>query len=151
MFQKIQPGARLLNAAGIGLALIGLAAAPLHVAAQDQNAAAKPAAVESSDNMTVVRDPETGKVRAATPEEHNALLQMKAAKLRNARVAPSAPVQKWHSSGASGLRLTDEFMSSAVAVRKPDGSLDQQCFDSHEAAEAAVKDAGHTAIKLETE
>jgi hypothetical protein len=151
MSKKIQSRARKLSAAGLGLALIGFAAMPLQALAEDRQAPAKPAAIESSDDITVVRDAETGKLRAATPEEHNALQQLKASRLRNARVAPAVPLQKWHASGARGVRLTDEFISSAVAVRKPDGSVGQECFDSHEAAEAAVHTAGHTATKLETE
>ncbi len=151
MSTKIQSGERLLTAAGLGFALIGLAVTPSQALAQAQQTAAQPAAVQSADDMTVVRDAETGKLRAPTPEEHNALLQLRASKLRNARVAPTPILEKWHSSGARGARLTDESMSSVVAVRKPDGSVDQQCFDSHDAADAAVKDTGYTATKLETE
>ncbi|HZV65561.1 MAG TPA: hypothetical protein VFG03_11715 [Telluria sp.] len=151
MSKKIQSGERLLSAASVGLMLIGLAAMPLQAAAADPQVSAKPAAVESSDDITVVRDADTGQLRAATPEEHNALQQLRISKLRNARIAPTATLQKWHASGARGARLTDEFISAAVAVRKPDGTVGQECFDSHEAAEAAVHTAGHTATKLETE
>jgi hypothetical protein len=117
---------RMLCAAGITLALLGLAT----------SAGAQEAPVQSTDSMTVSRDAETGKLRAATPEEQAAMKSAVAA--RAARVAPKPTLQKYHASGARGARLTDEFMSQNVAVRQPDGSVAAQCFDSHDAANNAV-------------
>lgn len=117
--------------------LLGLAfaaALPLH--AQE---ATEPE--QSADNMTVVRDAESGKLRAATADEQ-AALRSQSAKGRVRAAAAPLPLQKFHKSGARGARLTKEFLSSSVAVRKADGTLEKQCFDAHGAAEAAVQ-SGH--------
>jgi hypothetical protein len=122
MSQKHQSGQRLLCAAGITLALLGLAS---------QSAFAQEA-VQSSDSLTVVRDAETGKIRSATAEEQAALKTQASSKLRALRVAPApAMLEKFHAKGARGMRMTDEMISSAVAVRKADGSIEMQCVDSH--------------------
>jgi len=126
MSQKHLSGQRLLGAAGITLALLGLAT----------SASAQEAPVQSTDSVTVSRDAETGKLRGATAEEISALKAAGAA--RALRVAPKPTLQKYHASGARGARLTDEFMSQNVAVRQPDGSVAEQCFDSHDAADKAV-------------
>lgn len=139
MFQKHQSGQRLLCAAGIMLALLGLVS---------QSAAAQEA---QSDAMTVVRDAKTGKLRSPTAEEHAALKAQASSDKRAMRVAPQVFQQKYHASGARGVRLTDEFTSSAVAVRKPDGSVEMQCFDSHDAANAAAATGHVHTNKVETE
>ncbi|MBD8658065.1 hypothetical protein IFT68_20845 [Oxalobacteraceae sp. CFBP 13730] len=111
MSQKQQAGLRALRAAGIALALMGFAG---------QSAIAQEAVV-SNESQTVVRDAESGKLRGATPAEAVAL---KAQSVKaNARIAPKATLQKFHSSGARGARLTDEFMTTSVAVRNADGSI----------------------------
>lgn len=144
MSHKYSSRQRLLCAAGISLAFAGFAVQP--ASAQQTPAAAN---VESTDAMTVVRDADTGKLRAPTADEHAALQGANSA--RRARVAPMATQQKVHASGARGARLTDEFVSSAVAVRQPDGGVAMQCFDSHDAADTAVV-AGHVHTnKVETE
>ncbi|MBD8529552.1 MULTISPECIES: post-PEP-CTERM-1 domain-containing protein [unclassified Massilia] len=143
MSQKHQSGQRLLCAAGITLALLGLVS---------QSAVAQEAPLQSNDALTVVRDADTGKLRNATAAEATALRTQAANNLRMApRVAPQTPLQKFHVSGARGARLTDEFVTSSVAVRKADGSIEMQCFDSHDAAKSAVT-VGHVHTnKVETE
>ncbi len=111
MFQKQQTGLRALRAAGIALALMGFAG---------QSAIAQEAVV-SNESQTVVRDAETGKLRGATPAEAVALKAQSVKAM--ARIAPKATLQKSHSSGARGARLTDEFMTTSVAVRNADGSI----------------------------
>ncbi|WP_020654592.1 post-PEP-CTERM-1 domain-containing protein [Massilia niastensis] len=128
MSEFMQFRQRLLRA-GLGLALLGLAGHP--ALAQDKPAAPTPAA----DNVTVVRDAETGALRPATAAEQ-AVLQAANAR-RVMRAAPVPMQQKFHGSGARGVRLTDEFMTSSVAVRKPDGSLEMQCLEGHGDAKAA--------------
>lgn len=125
MSQKHLSRQRLLSAAGITLALLGLAT----------SASAQEVAVQSTDSVTVSRDTD-GKLRAATPEEITAMKAAGAA--RAMRIAPKATQQKVHASGARGARLTEEFMSQNVAVRQADGSIAEQCFDSHDAASNAV-------------
>lgn len=127
MSQKYLSRQRLLCAAGITVALLGLAS---------QSAMAQEAPIQTADSLTVTRDAATGKLRAPTADE---VTNMKtAAAARAMRVAPAVNQQKVHASGARGARVTDAFLSSNVAVRQPDGSVAEQCFDSHDAAGEAV-------------
>jgi hypothetical protein len=112
MFQKQQNGLRALRAAGITLALMGFAS---------QGAAAQEAPVQSTDSQIAVKDAETGQLRAATPAEAAALTTK--ATRATARIAPKPTLQRIHSSGARGARLTDEFLTSSVAVINADGTL----------------------------
>lgn len=141
---------------------LGLAiAAALPLAAQAHEAAA-PAAADTAtsaapaaakDSLVVVRDAETGKLRAATAEEHAALqAQVPAAKARVLlRAVAISPQMKLHSSGATGIRATDEMASQSVIVRGPDGKLIEACFASKEEAEAFMKSAAATKSALPTE
>lgn len=137
---KNTQSSRLLRAAGASLALLGAATLPLSAQAQAQPA--QETSIDASNDITVVRDAETGKLRAPTAEEHAALKKKSSANARVQRSAPPPPMQKFHASGAQGARLTDEFVSSAVMVRGPDGKLAAQCVDSHDAAEG-IHQAGH--------
>jgi len=103
---------RLLAAAVAGTALCA-AALPAH----------------AQEEQTISRDGDTGKLRAATPAEQASLQAAKAAK--QLRVAPQPTLQKYHRNGASGMRLTDEFLTSSVAVRTPDGKIEMICNDTH--------------------
>jgi hypothetical protein len=149
MFEPSKPSATALAATGLGLALAALVTLPMQAVAHGDHDAATaaatpaatpaptPASVDGSANLTVVRDAETGLLRAPTADELSAM-QLRAAKSQSPRVAPAVPMQKYHSSGARGARMTDDFMSFAVAVRKADGSVGTQCFETKEAAEAAL-------------
>lgn len=147
MHHNIKSGQRALRAAGIALALLGLAGQS--AIAQDTQVHEIP--VGSSDSLTVVRDAETGELRAATGPEQAALQAKAASKSRAARTAPQTVQQKFHANGARGARLTNEFISSSVAVRLPDGSIEKQCFDSHGAASGAVSTGHVHTTKVETE
>lgn len=122
MSLKVQTCRRLL---GAGLALLGLGGQAL--AQQEQPAPA-------ADSITVVRDAETGKLRDATPAE---------------RAAGVVLLQHRLGGGAQGARLTDEFMSSSVAVRKADGKLEMQCLEAH-GSDAKAAPHSH-AVDLDTE
>lgn len=105
--------------AGLGLALAALSTPVL---AQEAPAA---------DQLTVVRDAETGKFRAPTAAELSAL-QASGLRVRSVHaMAAQRPLQKFHHSGAHGVRMTDEFAASEVVVRQPDGTLASQCVDGH--------------------
>lgn len=138
MFKSRKLTRPMLHAAGSSLVLLSIAAIPLQTLAQGDH---HHGAVESNDQLTVVRDAGTGKLRAPTADERS-VMQEKAAKRHDARIAPPRMQQKWHHSGAIGTRVTDEFMSTSVAVRQPDGSVVQQCFDSRDKAAAALTSAG---------
>ena len=120
-------------------ALAGVAALALPAIAQEApvRAAQAQSAVAATSNQIVVRDGNTGQLRAASPDEANSLREQHAA--GKLRLAPQSTLPRVHSSGARGARLTDEFMSYSVVVRQPDGSLKEFCFVSREAAEAALK------------
>jgi len=129
MSQKHASGQRLLCAAGITLALLGLSI---------QGASAQEAAPLAAESLTVVKDAETGQLRAPTAAEA-AALQAKAAALKSrSRVVPQQVLSKTNKNGIKGFRLTDENLSTSVAVRKADGSIERQCFDSHGAGADAV-------------
>jgi len=110
--------------------LAGVAALALPAMAQE-------APVQATSNQIVVRDAGTGQLRAASPEEANTLREHHAT--GRLRAAAQSTLPRFHASGARGARLTDEFMSYSVVVRQPDGSLKEFCFESREAAEAALK------------
>lgn len=124
---------RLLGAACAGLALCACALPAMAQQAQ-QAEPAQPEAAQSSDSQVVSRDATTGRLRPATAEEQAALQAAKAA--RQPRVSPKPMLQKFHASGASGMRLNDEFLSSAVAVRGPDGQIQMVCNEAHGAETA---------------
>ena len=154
MFATFKSCARSVSVAGTGLALAGFAALPLQALAHDGAEAAKPAQAQApvdANAQVVVRDAATGQLRAATPEEAQALHSGRAgvATLRKSAAA-ATPQARFHPSGARGARLTDEFMSYSVVVRQPDGSLATLCFESREEADAALKAAASPVAKTST-
>lgn len=122
-----------IGTAGAGLALVGAAMLPVAAFAQGESAAAP---VDSVSSLIVVRDAATGQLRAPTAAEARAL-QPEAVRRSN----HLGTLPRVHPSGAQGARLTDAMMSYSVVVRQPDGSLTEQCFDSRDVAESALKAA----------
>ena len=123
-------------------ALAGVAALALPAIAQEAPAQAARAeqaqsAVTATSSQIVVRDGNTGQLRAASPEEANSLREQHSK--GRLRAAPQSTLPRSHASGARGARLTDEIMSYSVVVRQAGGSLKEFCFESREAAEAALK------------
>lgn len=111
-------------------------------------------AVMAQDAQRVVRDAETGQLRAPTVEEANAMSARAARAASTLRVAPATPLVKYHRSGATGARLTNEHLSHSVVSRNADGSLSEQCVTGAEAADAAVKSPAQpqrSAVELPTE
>lgn len=104
-------------------------------------AATTSAAAPAGDALTVVRDKETGQLRAPTAAELSNM-QRRAEALQSARVgaAPAAqqPLLRSHASGARSARLTPDFSSYSVVRKNADGSLDQTCVQGHEAALKAL-------------
>lgn len=139
-------------AAATGLALAALA----QPAFAHGDHAAAPSATAAGSSLVVVRDAESGQLRAATPAELSKL-ELQANRnqsLRSGLAAVQVPMQKSHASGARGARVTDAFISMSVAVKKADGSVAQECFESPEEAQAALKSAAaqaKIANKLATE
>jgi hypothetical protein len=131
---------RVLRTAGLCLAVAGVIALP--------QAGAQTVTTSAPDSAVVVRDAATGQLRAATPQENNALKQGAASKTNSLRAAAPAPLlKKYHRSGATGARLTEEFLSSAVVKRAADGSLVHECVDAAGHASHATE-AARPASKL---
>jgi hypothetical protein len=141
MSEKQKTCLRGWKAVGAGLALLGAAALPSHAAAQQANQPAGQAATASSDAITVVRDAETGKLRAPTGQELETLRV--AAQARTVRATPASTQQKFHANGATGVRLTDEFVSTAVAVRNAKGGVDMQCLEAGHSAQGVHSAGSH--------
>lgn len=87
-----------------------------------------------ADAQVVARDPVTGQLRAATPEEMQALQQSRSSLARRSAAA-AVPQAKFHWSGAQGARLTEEFMANVTVVRMPDGRMVELCVGELEPAE----------------
>jgi hypothetical protein len=98
--------------------------------------------------MTVVRDAETGKLRAPNGQELQTMKLAAEARMMM-RAAPAAAMEKFHVTGAHGARLTDEFMSSAVVVRNAKGGLDMQCLEPGHSAQAAHSVGSHATQPVE--
>jgi hypothetical protein len=99
-----------------------------------------PTAVTTANGMIAVRDAETGELRAPTAEEA-AALQSVATKRDGAAGLLATPQPKVHSSGARGARLTDEFTTYSVAVKRADGSIEVEHVEGKSNADATVKAA----------
>lgn len=133
-----------LHAGAIGLGAVAIAlAAPITATAQSTPTPAAPTAdvsdSPSADAQIVVRDGDTGKLRHATPEEARALHAGRA----NARAARGgASMQaRTHWSGARGARLTDDFMSFTVVVKRADGKLVELSVEGADTTAKVVKSA----------
>ncbi len=98
-----------------------------------------PAAVNPQVSLVVVRDAETGQLRAPTAAELKALSESSAKTAR--RASPQRPLPKVHPSGAQGARLTDEFANYLVVVRRADGTLHTEHVEGRKAADAATRAA----------
>lgn len=96
------------------------------------------AAQAQEDGQRVSRDPVTGELRAPTAEEIAKLDKIKQDKARNFRKAPSVQERFNHRSGARLVSAPDDSISTSVAVIR-NGKLEQECFDSPEAAAEAMK------------
>lgn len=87
------------------------------------------------EGLTVVRDPQTGKLRAPTPAEQRALRPPPAPE------KTMAPVQKPTSTvrpdGTRAINLGERGLVYSVVKRNPDGSLSGHCVKGeHEASNA---------------
>jgi hypothetical protein len=141
-----EPAAWLLL--GLGLAALvplrrvrGRAALALLLAGA---AAALPAAAQ--EGMVVVRDAQSGQLRAATPAEIKALHE------QNKALHPAKPVQEQavrRQDGTLRKRLGESGMVFEVITRDADGKLVTQCVNGEQAAEAAVKHVSPAAHRNE--
>jgi hypothetical protein len=91
-----------------------------------------------SDGMVVVRDPQTGKMRAPTPAELQALRAKTAQAGAALAAAPRAATLAPRSDGSRGVRLGDKTMVYEVVTRGADGKLSSQCVEGADAAQKAL-------------
>lgn len=99
----------------------------------------------TSSAMRVVKDPVTGAIRAATPEEFRAMQAREAqagkgvAANRGILSRKANPQPTTRADGSVELELTDETMSYSVARRNADGSADAYCVTGADAATDLLK------------
>ncbi|MBI3368478.1 MAG: hypothetical protein HY021_08565 [Burkholderiales bacterium] len=127
-------------------AALGLVA----VAAQAQQPAKAPSA--HSPGMVVVRDAETGQLRAPTGDEAKALQQqakLSAAGRKRAQAVAAPAVERALGGGAGyALEVDESTHSYSVAVRQPDGSVALDCVTGADTAKKLV--AGKRAVSNKT-
>lgn len=96
--------------------------------------------------MRIVRDPVTGRLRAPTPEEAQAM-DAQETRLRAEKAAAAAaggakeaaePMEFRQADGSVRYRVGDAFLSYSVVTRQADGSLDMQCVTGKDTAEKLV-------------
>jgi hypothetical protein len=114
-------------------ALCVLASMTMHAKAADQKAE------DRQEGMVVVRDPQTGKMRAPTPEELRAL-RAKAPPSSAALIGtPRVQQQLSRRDGARGVRLGEKSLVYDVVTRGEDGKLSSQCVQGQAAAREAME------------
>jgi hypothetical protein len=95
-----------------------------------------PARAAGQDGMVVVRDPQTGQMRAPTAAELQALAPAPLAALR-AQVPLSSMVVT-NPNGSRTLRLGERGQVYSVVQRAPDGKLVEQCVQGEQSANKAL-------------
>jgi len=99
-------------------------------------AAAQERPPTTQSGMVVVRDAQTGELRAPTAAESRALApQHPSASLQ---ALPTTPALVTHPGGARQVRLGERGLVYSVATRGADGKLAEQCVQGAHAAEQAV-------------
>jgi hypothetical protein len=109
-------------------ALCVLASVTMHAKAQ-----------ETDKGMVVVRDPQTGKMRAPTPEELRALRAKTPPSAASLTDAASAPQNLTRRDGAKGVRLGEKTLVYDVVTRGADGKLSSHCVQGEDAAKDAMQ------------
>ena len=93
------------------------------------------AAEPLQEGMTVVRDPQTGKLRAPTSAELRAL---RAGVVQPQMVAPPPVKATVRPDGSRAIDLGERGMVYSVMTRNPDGTLGGRCVRGGEAAARAL-------------
>ncbi|MDB5790667.1 MAG: hypothetical protein JWQ80_691 [Massilia sp.] len=104
-------------------------------AALPPKAGAQPQPQQGQQGMVVVRDAQTGQLRAPTPAEMRALAPPSASASMS---APSQPALVTHPGGSRHVRLGERGLVYTVVKRGADGKLDEQCVHGAAAAEKAL-------------
>ena len=120
--------------AGTLAALCLMAVFSLHAKAAEP---ARQDGQNAQNGMVVVRDAQTGKMRAPTPDELKALRAKTPAGAALAG-APRASSLGVRADGARGVRLGEKTMVYEVVTRGADGKLSSQCVEGTDAAQNAI-------------
>ena len=120
------------------------ASLPLAASAQEQSAGAQsgtthaPAAQPgmAQSGMIVVRDAQTGQLRAPTAAESRALSPAPTASA--AMTAPARPTMVTHPGGSKQVKLGERSLVYSVVTRDADGKLHDQCVQGAAAADKAL-------------
>ncbi len=89
--------------------------------------------------MTVSKDPQTGQLRAPTPQEMDELrAKGNAARAKLPHGKAAEMVERHHANGAVSIALDESFMNYSVVTRNADGSLSEECVVGADAAHALV-------------
>jgi hypothetical protein len=94
-------------------------------------------AAGQDEGMVVVRDHQTGQLRAPTAAELKALRPQPGLGMR------AQPGVVLHPDGSRHVRIGEQGMVYSVVTRDPDGKVVNQCVQGEAAAEAALKPAQH--------
>lgn len=91
----------------------------------------------------VVRDANTGRLRAPTSDEarahaEHAARSREAARSAGPQNAAQQALLRQHSGGAKSVRMTDEMVSHVVAVRRAGGPVEAHCVPNQAVANATV-------------
>lgn len=125
----------------LGLPLAALctlaAAAPQAPQPQPSSQPAQAQQPAGALGLTVVRDADTGQLRAPTPAEMRALRAQ--APATGAR--PVQPTMQVGPDGRRSVQLGDSRLVYSVVTRAADGKLDQHCAHGQEAAERLLNRA----------
>jgi hypothetical protein len=112
-------------------------------AAPAQENAAAPAPAQQG--MVVVRDPQTGQLRAPTATEMQALTKQRPSQSQGlsqgqgrALAAPAKPTGVTRANGTRRVYMGDKNQVYTVVTRDAEGKLVKQCVQGEEAAKAAV-------------
>jgi hypothetical protein len=114
------------------VAVVVLASVTMHAKAQARDAE------RGQEGMVVVKDKQTGKMRAPTPEELRAL-RAKTPPAAGLTGVPAAPKTLTRRDGARGVRLGEKTLVYDVVTRGEDGKLSEQCVQGEDAARDSVQ------------
>ncbi|WP_338762384.1 choice-of-anchor J domain-containing protein [Massilia sp. METH4] len=120
---------RAAAGAGLALAAMGMSqGAMAHETAQP---------VQKDQGLVVVRDAETGVLRAPTAEEYRKLVPAAVKQKSFARGVTAAPQVKVAKNGAKSMSVADKAVYSVV-TRNADGTVTEACVTGEDAANALV-------------
>ncbi|QOY96041.1 hypothetical protein IM543_09525 [Massilia sp. UMI-21] len=125
------------------ISVLSLAVLAFPAAAQQAQPAQPAQPAHGQQGMVVVRDADTGELRAPTPLEARALHP----RTNASAAAAGAPAPKMLTGpgGRRSVRLGESQMTYSVVTRDADGKLAEQCVHGAHAAEGAVAGAAGSA------